>query len=315
MLKSSLKKILFKCIPLLAREDLLALDILVHRRLASNDFSRQMSHAYWEQATGFWNHAPSPIRPSAGDVAIYREFLQERKTKQRILILGSTPELRDLAAQAGGSSVYLADFSSRIPIQMLAFTRHVDPLRETWIKGDWLDLPFPPHFFDVILGDLVLDQLPPEKEAEFLTRLHSLLAHDGALIGRLRFTERPTAEKDIAALVDHTMGIPVGDIQKFLLLRLRLRLLYADPALRQISLGLCMKDFSDYIGKRGDTHVVLDKTRQTLETDITFQRTWCAPDRKALSTLLEHKFRILDTKIATDYEDASTHPIFLLGKR
>jgi hypothetical protein len=56
--------------------------------------------AFWEAGAEHWHSAGSPWRPSAGDVAAYRELAGPR-LGGRVLVLSVTPELRDLVAEAG----------------------------------------------------------------------------------------------------------------------------------------------------------------------------------------------------------------------
>ena len=312
MFKLNLKKIIFKCICLLSRKDIFMLDILLHKLMVAGESSENKNYAYWEQATHNWRNAPSPIRPSKGDIAIYTELFEQTKHKEKILILGSTPELRDLAAGAIKSSVCLADSSYRIPAKMLAFTNHVDPLRETWIKGDWLDLPLPQSSFNIILGDLVLEQLSPDKELFFLSRMHSLLKKNGVFIGRFHFTDNAVIHKTIDEVIRSTLKGIGNEVEKFLLLKLRLRMLYADSARRHIALDDCLRDLAHYIKTKTHAGALLDRTQRALEQNREFNRTWCPPDENTLKEILRQSFTIAGIQVAVDYEEAYQYPIVVL---
>jgi len=120
--------------------------------------ARARRFAYREEYDHFsvWKKLSFPNRPTEREVAIYQKFIaQDRRQDANLLILGATPELRDLTAFLGIKPV-LVDISPRMLWGMLRLTKQLDATKEVWVKSDWLQAPLPENFFDIIIGDLSL---------------------------------------------------------------------------------------------------------------------------------------------------------------
>ena len=115
----------------LSNRDIQKLDILIHRKLfLKSDFLSRTEHVlYWDDQLYIWGNHPAPIRPSTNTIDLYRNFLTEEfkqdnyNTKKNILILGSTPELRDLVAEVKNTSIYIADISFKCPLPCCGLRR------------------------------------------------------------------------------------------------------------------------------------------------------------------------------------------------
>ena len=56
----------------------------------------------WKKIASVWKDILSPSRPSLGDIRIYDKFIKQEIKKRKLLkalILGATPELRDLLSK------------------------------------------------------------------------------------------------------------------------------------------------------------------------------------------------------------------------
>src|SRR3989344_4809685 len=51
---------------------------------------------YWKIQSKRWHFYKPPVRPSTEDLTIYEHFLDKKIGTQNILVLGSTPEIRNL---------------------------------------------------------------------------------------------------------------------------------------------------------------------------------------------------------------------------
>ena len=312
-----LKTILLRLIQSLPSKEAHILDRMIHYRIlgSNNSYSEHLHHYYWENQVDFWDENPSPVRPSKGDIAIYRGFIEQVSSKQRILILGSTPELRDMAAQIPDAKVYIADFSYRMPLAMFSFTKHVDVLREKWIKDNWLELPFASGFFDVILGDLALQQFPPDLEQVFLEKMRFFLKKGGAFVGRFHFLDASMRQETLLELVRKTMNAGIPDRQKFILLKLRVLWFFAEPSRRQLLRSVSAEKFKEFVEHESRSAPLLKHVRDALITDKDSYRSWSPPEKEELERLLLRSFTIVKKAISDDYEDAKYYPIFDLSPK
>lgn len=99
------------------------------------------------------------------------------------LILGATPELRDIVLSYGHklTTVDRDEEALENKTKEMHYQHH---LNEEVIVADWLTLDFPANSFDVILGDGVLTALSQEEQTVLLDKLHDILKPTGYLLLR-----------------------------------------------------------------------------------------------------------------------------------
>lgn len=314
-MKNYLKKLLDRIPALLNNEEIRILDAAIHRNLFFNResfYPEQQHYAYWERQAYFWDRNPPPVRPSKEDIRIYDNFLKRKDQKKHILILGSTPELRDLVSREANAKTYVADFSFSMPVAMLKFAENPDLLREKWIKDSWLELPFPQKFFDIILGDVVLHQITPDLEQALLEKMKVLLKDDGFFITRLFFLNEKFLKEDLNDITERILAGPYTYQQKSVLLRLQTVWLFADLTKRKFNRRLSAERFSEVVKKKKPQDPLLNEVYDSLVNDRDSYRDWSPPEEKELMRLLSPYFHIKDRATANDYLYAEYFPIFLL---
>lgn len=160
--------------------------------------SPEEMRAIWESNARTWALRSWPRRPSPDDLAIYRRLAGERLAG-RTMLLGATPELRDLLAE--GSPPVVVDSSAAMYAVTTELLQAADPALETWVEADWRELPFEADSFDLILGDMIWWGLSLRRQHEVLAGIARVLAPDGLYIGRLRCTDRTRTAQDATEAV------------------------------------------------------------------------------------------------------------------
>ncbi|MFA6475698.1 MAG: class I SAM-dependent methyltransferase [Patescibacteria group bacterium] len=99
------------------------------------------------------------------------------------LVLGATPELRDIVLSYGHklTTVERDEKALKDKTAQMHYAHHPN---EEIIISDWLSVHFDPATFDVILGDGVLTALPQTDQQLLLDHLHHWLKPTGSLIIR-----------------------------------------------------------------------------------------------------------------------------------
>lgn len=107
----------------------------------------------------------------------------EGSTDIQALVLGATPELRDIVLSYGHHLTTIDRDAAAIEekSKQMHYQHHPN---EQVIVADWLTIHFPRDTFDVILGDGVLTSLTQAQQAELLDRLHEILKPTGYLLLR-----------------------------------------------------------------------------------------------------------------------------------
>jgi hypothetical protein len=102
-----------------------------------------------ERTLESWELTTEPIRPSRADLVHMTRQIEKRFVKPRILILGMTPELVNMAHRLGAARIVVMELRS---IGLEAYRRLVEAPFEA-INGDWREFRLEcDQSFDVILG-------------------------------------------------------------------------------------------------------------------------------------------------------------------
>ncbi|MCX4628627.1 MULTISPECIES: class I SAM-dependent methyltransferase [unclassified Streptomyces] len=168
----------------------------------------------WKSMGPQWEKYTPPVRPSEQDMLTIRERLERvlaetgatEERKAQVLVLGSTPETRNMLAGLPNVRVTLMDYMLQMTVAMTEMVT-ADPFDEVWIKGDWLNAPLPEHYFDAVISDLVLSNLPPAKHAGLVDRVHAALKPTGRWLNRTDCVDANSRIEDLDALLDRFLLI------------------------------------------------------------------------------------------------------------
>lgn len=153
----------------------------------------------WEENSQRWHASGSPWRPSPGDIELYHKLGGE-KLKRKVLVLGATPELRDLVARCGGR-ITLIDISPAMIGRMTSLLTYSDPCNEIWVKCDWSEAPFSDSSFDLVVGDMPWWVLSVVKQSEVRDEIARVLKSDGLLVTRIRMRDPERSKHDAVKII------------------------------------------------------------------------------------------------------------------
>ncbi len=146
----------------------------------------------WQQFSQDYCKMVIPNRPSPEDCRNYSLLINQvlkNKKRVRILVMGSTPELRSLLFTytcLQKARVYCLDFSENMYRAMTDFIAKTD-LKEKFIKGNWLKTGIKDDFFDLVVGDEVICNVPVKGHAKLFQEVKRILKKDGFWITRHNF--------------------------------------------------------------------------------------------------------------------------------
>jgi len=109
----------------------------------------------WLDNAVLWETYEPPIRPSQGELLIYDLALSAQAGQpysKRALVLGDSPELRDLlASHKYYTTVVANDFDAIIAMNQLL--EYKGDRQEKIVIMDWQDMDFADQAFDIIVSD------------------------------------------------------------------------------------------------------------------------------------------------------------------
>lgn len=144
-----------------------------------------------------WTRMVGPSRPTISEIAIYTKYIRILQSnlnrRLKILILGSTPEFRDWAFEEN-MDVTVMDYSVEYHETISREIRHKCIVeqregREKFICKNWIELDDTDEY-DIIIGDLVIGNIPPKQLDKFLSKVSIALKKDGLFLGKSFFVPR-----------------------------------------------------------------------------------------------------------------------------
>jgi len=143
----------------------------------------------WEKWADSWKLLIDCSRPSRGDIKIFGGLTNDyikQINKPSIVILGSTPELRELCAafaaeyDATVTCVELVDDMYRAMTSLLFKQNEFEKV----VFSNWLEIDLPDNFADVIIGDLTEGNITAEFKEKYYKEMNRLLKDGGKYITR-----------------------------------------------------------------------------------------------------------------------------------
>ena len=149
---------------------------------------------------------PGTSAPIEEELEIYEEFFKiaiGNKKKTRNLVLGGTPELRDLALKYGSETIAV-DISPKLLLALTNVMEHKNEDNNKFMIGDWLDMGkfLQRNSFDIILADLSINNIPFEKWESLFNTLKKLLKKKGYFIIRHINYNQSKKFKDYKKIID-----------------------------------------------------------------------------------------------------------------
>ncbi len=135
-----------------------------------------------EKVAKEWRRYKSPSRPSRSEIKIYEKCFRKLPIGSKVLIIGSTPEIRDIAAKYR-MNVTICDWSEDI-CKALKFLMKRSNAPEILHKQDWREMGFD-QSFDMIIGDCATTVVPYADLDTVLRNMEKSLKPSGIAVQRI----------------------------------------------------------------------------------------------------------------------------------
>lgn len=265
----------------------------------------------WENNANRWRSSGSPWRPSDGDVRLYQELSGE-KLNGEVLILGSTPELRDLASRFSARPV-LVDICSSMINKMSTLLREAKPVNEIWIKSDWCDAPLPEKFFDIVLGDMPWWVVSVWDQEKLRDKIASILKPSGLLITRVRLRDPLRINEDGVEVIGRYLRELDQDYGKYNAVGNKmvshLHDITADVEGQRIS----RRRTREFILAAASTINTSHKKFLDEFSERLLSADWTSQTREEILSVITENFTIVDELHADDY-NSEFYPVFSFAK-
>lgn len=272
----------------------------------------------WKQIASDWNtYFASPSRISPQELKKYRGWLAQingDRKPLKALVLGATPELRDALFELGYRA-YSIDINPEMILAMNDLLKTKNP-NEVVIKANWLDNPLAGNYFDVVLGDAVLPNLPWNERMNLLAEVKRLLKPEGVFLTRAFCVPDKKPFASVDAILEH-FSKKEPTMRSALETVLELQILAYDPKDHLGSFAKARQLLDEYHRRKG-----LEFSNQNLQKihDVV-QDFWC---KKFVNKVFTYAYRreeevdygkyfgIAETFEAGDHDYSKITPMYVL---
>jgi hypothetical protein len=140
----------------------------------------------WVEMLNKWPSFAPPARPSKFDLKIWEQKIKEKIGHGKVvraLVLGATPEIRDLLAKYHMKTT-LMDVNSGMVRGLAKLMKYKRQRKETTVINNWLNIKniFSVNYFDFVIGHSFLNNIPWKFYSKLLFGIKSVLKKDGYLL-------------------------------------------------------------------------------------------------------------------------------------
>lgn len=273
----------------------------------------------WQQIAYAWkNYFTVPSRISPDEVRKYRVWLKKiRKSKKTVkaLVLGATPELRDALFDLG-YQVFCIDINLDMFLAMNELMKNKNP-NEVLIKANWLSNPLAENFFDVVLGDAVLPNIPWIERKNFLIEIKRLLKPKGIFLTRAFYVPDNKLLSSVEEVFEYFSKKDLSLIRSAIAMVLELQILTYDPKDHLGSMNK-VKNIMEDFHKRKGTKLPNKKLQEIHDMvwNIWCQKfsgkDWVYAYKKEEESDYKKYFSLEETYEASDHDYSKITPMYFL---
>jgi len=140
------------------------------------------SEKFWYN---FWKNVEPPWRVSRGEIKFWEKKVKEiaKRKNPKVLVLGATPEIRDMLAKYK-LDVTLIDLDLQVKRAMDRLRKRKNK-KEELVRANWLKMPLPSNYFDMVIGDGNFENIALKDHNCFYKNIWRVVKPDGyVLMGR-----------------------------------------------------------------------------------------------------------------------------------
>lgn len=160
-----------------------------------NNVVSETANAKWSKIAENWKTLGPPAKPSKQEIELYKAITLlelSDKDKARAVIMGSTPELREMCSEFFSDkfeSVVCVDVTEDMYHAMSKLIKQKNP-KEKFVHGNWLNLKdfFETNSIDIIYGDHVVSNVGG-KESELFDNIKSILKENGCFTSKIQHVD------------------------------------------------------------------------------------------------------------------------------
>ncbi len=278
---------------------------------------------HWLTVARRWSEIPAPMGPWPSEMKIYqklaKKYLKGIK-KPKILILGATPQMRDIAHAFRNAEVTCVDIDVNMLFAMSSLLKNPQNAdSEIWVKSSWITVPLKENYYNLILGEAVLGNVPFMLWTKFLQHLQDVLRHNGYFVSRVVVTDLGNWHgKNLDEVFSYASEKKLNFIELYFLLFYRI---FGSQKRKMSNLDM-YKTIKKYYNKKKQRYVLENRYVEGLLNKIAkylpaspFQ--WSNSPQAFSEKYLKRYFKIIAKEFGGGESQFSSayHPIYLLKRK
>ncbi len=271
----------------------------------------------WRKIARDWKNMDVPNIPPQDEQDIYEKYIQLVKASNKnaqALVLGCTVQIRDLLYKNKVATT-VCDLSLEMILALTSLSQYNLAQNETWVKADWISAPLTQDYFNIILADGSINQLPQKLYVPFLKKVKALLKEEGLFVQRTAVT-RKNYWQDDHKILEHYLHQknPKPDILFETLFAFSSAL---DKKTCKVSVNGVYKIMDQYLKKSsGEKRDKLQRIIKKMEKSYNrSEKTWTVPLLEEMTKLYKRHFELVKVEFGRGYDTfIPGYPIYVLEK-
>ena len=272
----------------------------------------------WQKIAQDWKNMDVPNIPSKDEQEIYEKYIKKIKARNKdaqALVFGATVEIRDLLCKNKIKTV-VCDLSLEMILALTSLCQYKVAENEVWVRGGWLSVPLTDNYFDLILADGSINQLPGKLYDAFLETAKLLLAKDGLFVQRTAVTRKDYLRPD-HEILEHYLNQkdPSPDI---VFETLFLFSSAVDKKTLEVSVNGIYRVMDLHLKKvkgarKKKLQMIINKMEGSYNRS---NKTWTVPLLSDMTKLYKKYFQIVKIEFGKEYDQfIPGYPIYVLKKK
>jgi len=290
----------------------------------------ESSREKWQRLADLWNKVSPPGRPSSDDIKNYKAEIDKALSGVRapiIVLMGSTPELRDLLSQycrEKDSKLFCVDMTEDMYNAMTLLLKN-NPQNETLVLSNWLEITkhIKPESVDLVVGDFIVGNVGGKID-NLYTEIVTILKKDGYHVTRTDVIDESTLRiNDISPLFEKYAEeakngkLTIGQASNLFTQQLVFSSWFLNDK-KVMSLSYYKDQLETLAKKWANSSDQIKKEMAEYNMDTWGKMTdkvWHNLMKADQEKLIKKYFEIIETRYSNDYNVIQESPIYLLKKK
>jgi ribosomal protein S20 len=249
--------------------------------------------------------------PKGKELKIYEKYIKKCSKNSNALVLGATPEPRDLAIKYN-LNCYAIDISQDMLDKYTKLMKYRKNPKNIMQKWNWLTINFKKDFFSIVMGDASFNNLLTKKDNEKLVELLRKNIKDKGYVVLRQFFKSKLRTIPLKKLIDMYKNHKITFTDFFAELRLLIPMsIYWDKKTYQMS----SDDAFSYVDKQYKKGIITKKQRDKIFLYENKLKNAVYPEKEFIDLFEKRGFMLIENFRGNKYRFQKYSPMLVFQKK